>query len=851
MMFEVFVYIQGVEEFGVKTRKQHIHHNGDVDLLCVGQVLVGVLLILDAFLYVLIVQVKFIDAVIGAVGGIIIGNDRLKGSLFLFGGFGVIQLFLGQVFLNLLHILVAFSGRRKHAGNAQRLIVAVCRHAFCLNLFEKLVILYGVSDAGRSKQRIEFALGGGGIVFVQYGFHDSTFEKRLTGLGDAFALRLVIFNEEAQHVAIFNGMGNGVGVQLTLKNICGGLVRSLFAFKLRVGGVCFKYRGAGEAKKLGIGEKVFDGFVVITKLGAVALVKNKHHALIPQGFQALFVVAGVVGIEGKAQFLNGGDDNLVGVIVGKQALHQRSRVGVGLNTAFLKAVELFTRLAVKVFAVNHKQTLFYVRVVFEQGGCLKGRQRLAAACGVPDVAVPTVLVNTVHNGLDGIYLVGPHDHQLLLAGHKHHIAADHLCQRTFCQEVVCKAVKLGDFFVVVSSELVQRQKTFIRIKTEMAAVIVGKVPRIAHVADNEKLQKTEQRFAVAIAVVVFILHDLLHGPARADGQRFQLNLHHRDAIDKQYDVITVVAIVCIYAELVNNLKGVLAPIFDIDQCVKERRTVVALKAVAFAQKPRGVEHVRGNNLFQQAGKFTVRQAYSIQGFKLLSEVGLQRGTVADVLTVDIFKASQVFYQLLFDLLFCHELLDPPEPIFVETILVRPQTLMATSCRRGFCLNAGLQCPKCYTKKPHRTMSPVRPECVGFAKSQASHAPRSASPSTFFYQPGSEPPWLLRLTALSDTLLHRVYQLGRFYAQSFSQFAHHFQAGEFVAAFQPADIGGSNPQTGCQFILRQAAGNSELPEDRPEAGSSNFLHHQQNIACCLFPLSILKDRKCPLGQRCFL
>ena len=114
------------------------------------------------------------------------------------------------------------------------------------------------------------------------------------------------------------------------------------------------------------------------------------------------------------------------------------------------------------------------------------------------------------------------------------------------------------------------------------------------------MQKTEQCFAVAVAGIIFVVNNLLHCPARADSQRFQLNLHYRDAIDEQYDVIAVVAVICVYAELVDNFKGVLAPVLDIDQCVEERCAVVAFKAVAFAQKSGGAEHVWGNNLFQQA-----------------------------------------------------------------------------------------------------------------------------------------------------------------------------------------------------------------------------------------------------------
>lgn len=50
--------------------------------------------------------------------------------------------------------------------------------------------------------------------------------------------------------------------------------------------------------------------------------------------------------------------------------------------------------------------------------------------------------------------------------------------------------------------------------------------------------------------------------------------------------------------------------------------------------------------------------YAVQSLKFLSEVGLQRGAIADILTIDILKVCQILYQLLFDLLFSHELLTP-------------------------------------------------------------------------------------------------------------------------------------------------------------------------------------------------
>ena len=54
-------------------------------------------------------------------------------------------------------------------------------------------------------------------------------------------------------------------------------------------------------------------------------------------------------------------------------------------------------------------------------------------------------------------------------------------------------------------------------------------------------------------------YNLLHGPARADGEGFKLDLHHRHAVEEQDHVISMVATVGVDAQLVDNLKAVLAP----------------------------------------------------------------------------------------------------------------------------------------------------------------------------------------------------------------------------------------------------------------------------------------------------
>lgn len=52
-------------------------------------------------------------------------------------------------------------------------------------------------------------------------------------------------------------------------------------------------------------------------------------------------------IERQTELLDSGDDHLVGVIVGKQAAHQRFGVGVFLHATFLELVEFLAGLPVE------------------------------------------------------------------------------------------------------------------------------------------------------------------------------------------------------------------------------------------------------------------------------------------------------------------------------------------------------------------------------------------------------------------------------------------------------------------------------------------------------------------------
>ena len=201
------------------------------------------------------------------------------------------------------------------------------------------------------------------------------------------------------------------------------------------------------------------------------------------------------------------------------------------DVTFLEAVELFARLAVEVFPVHDKDALANAVVLLEQRGCLERGQRLAAAGGVPDEAVAAVVINALHNLLNGIDLIRPHDHQLLLADHEDHVAADGSAEVAFLEETLREGVEVCDLLVGLVRELVDGQKSFVSIEREMASVVVGEVVGVIAVADDEELHKTKQRPGVTVAGVVLVFDDLLHCSTRADAERLQLNLHDRHAID--------------------------------------------------------------------------------------------------------------------------------------------------------------------------------------------------------------------------------------------------------------------------------------------------------------------------------
>ena len=113
-------------------------------------------------------------------------------------------------------------------------------------------------------------------------------------------------------------------------------------------GIVGKYRCAGKTEHMVFLEFLGDSLVHIAKLRAVTFIENQD------GMLTVNLMLRIAGDE-IGKLLNGGDDDS-GIRVIELLFKHRSR-SVGVGRAFLKAVILFHRLIVEIFAVNYKQHL--------------------------------------------------------------------------------------------------------------------------------------------------------------------------------------------------------------------------------------------------------------------------------------------------------------------------------------------------------------------------------------------------------------------------------------------------------------------------------------------------------------
>lgn len=278
----------------------------------------------------------------------------------------------------------------------------------------------------------------------------------------------------------------------------------------------------------------------------------------------VFVAVG--GVECSGEFLDSGDDDLVGVVGAFEASDESGCVGVAFDASFLEAVELFACLLVEVFAVDDEEALFDVGVVLEERGGLEGSERFAGACGVPDESVAGVVVDAVDDALDGIDLVGTHDEDATFGLDEDYVAADEVSERVFVEHEVGETEEVGHEVVVWGGCVVDREVGVGSVEAEVLVVVVGEVQGVgAAVADDEELHEAEERVGVAVAAVLLVIDNLLDGLEGRDAVVFEFDLDERESVDEDDDVVALSTVGSVDGELVDDLEVVFAPVAEVDE----------------------------------------------------------------------------------------------------------------------------------------------------------------------------------------------------------------------------------------------------------------------------------------------
>ena len=252
-----------------------------------GQVAVGELLILNALLDVLVVEIEVVDVVVGAVPLVVVGDDRLERGFLALGVLPVVLLLLGEVLLELLDVLVALCGRREDGCELQRDELGVGGLTLGLEPLEDIVVFDGVVDRGGSEQRVEASASGGGIVLIEDSLGDRLLGENLAGLEGSGVLGFVIIDVETEDVPILDRVSDGVGVELFLEEVLGGSKGGDVSLDLLDGRVVLKNRGASEAEELGVREELLDSLVGFAELRPMALIEDEDHPLVLELFEPL------------------------------------------------------------------------------------------------------------------------------------------------------------------------------------------------------------------------------------------------------------------------------------------------------------------------------------------------------------------------------------------------------------------------------------------------------------------------------------------------------------------------------------------------------------------------------------
>jgi len=151
---------------------------------------------------------------------------------------------------------------------------------------------------------------------------------------------------------------------------------------LRPAGVDWKNRCSSKAKQMIFLKILYNSRVHISKLTAMALVKNDNDMLTIHLMSRIF-------LNKSRQFLNRCDNDFH-IWIFQLSFQNHSR-RIAVSCTLLKTIILLHRLIIQILTVNHKQYLINIWKLRGKPRRLKGSQRFSRTCRMPDI---TTALNT-------------------------------------------------------------------------------------------------------------------------------------------------------------------------------------------------------------------------------------------------------------------------------------------------------------------------------------------------------------------------------------------------------------------------------------------------------------------------
>ena len=353
---------------------------------------------------------------------------------------------------------------------------------------------------------------------------------------------------ERQHVAVPNRVDDRVGVKLLAERLGRRAEERIPRARVRR-----ENRRPRKAEDVVALERLDDLLVQLAELRPVALVENDDRP-------AAFGTLGQSASAEESEFLDRRDDDLRRRI-GQLAL-QDGRIRIRVRGTLLELVVFADGLVVEVAAVHDEEHLVHPVHARGKRRRLEGRERLATAGRVPDVAAALhralpLLVDgrddALENPLRGGDLIGTHHHEETLL-RPDAVARQDGQERMLAHEGAGEAVEVFDRTVLAVGPPARELEGIARPLAErrgvpragaqdvLADVLIARrvrvVLRMRAVGNDEDLDEAEEARPRPEALADIAV-DLVERLANRHAPPLQLAMNERNAVDENRDVIAV------------------------------------------------------------------------------------------------------------------------------------------------------------------------------------------------------------------------------------------------------------------------------------------------------------------------